>query len=287
MEAILDLLRRLPEDPFQEIEAPETMVLTPTELARAQQIKASAQARSDTLRRLSDFDYVQYALCTDNETLEEVLQRMEKMQAFRQEYSIQDTLEDAMDLLTQTQEKHPGYVLSIDYVPTSRNFLTVFNWSKLNMSGMRTHQDMRLLLVLLYYEAQCKLCQFSSMRTGTSIVTECMGTTEAQVDFRVTDKMLHEYYRWYPENNQEWYLLNAPTEVVHMFALWKRFLSPHRRESVQLNRQLSMLEGGQSIDVLYGGPTPEDASLHVQFMMKRFLELRYKNEREFSLPQSG
>lgn len=282
---VVALFRSL-QDPLSEVDAAVALTLSPEEVTKAREIKVAAQAWPNTLQPLSDFEYVQYALCTEGETMDKIMQRMEVMEAFRQEYSIQDTKEEGVELLSQLMQEHPEFVLSLDYVTCSKNFLTIFDLSKLIMARIRTQEQFRIFMGAMYYMVHCKQCQFTAIRVGSSVLCECMGTTAKNIDHGVFDKLLHELYRWYPKKQKEMFFLHTPSVVNVLCSLWKRFMTSNQKQSLWLNKEISGMEG-QSINTLYTMPTPERATRHVLSMTQRFLETRYRNEREFRLPVSS
>ena len=100
------------------------MHLSQTEVARAKAIKTAVEA-SQSLINLTDFEYAQYALTTGNETIEEVCERVSRMQAFRHQYRLEDTLAEGVVLVHQMTRQHPGVYLAVSLLRACQNYLLV------------------------------------------------------------------------------------------------------------------------------------------------------------------
>ena len=59
--------------------------------------------------------------------VEDALQRLQALQYFREEYNINDTPEEGVEIFSRFLEKHPGFVLSIDYEPMFGHFVIVYD----------------------------------------------------------------------------------------------------------------------------------------------------------------
>lgn len=261
-----------------------TMAVTVAEINRAWEIKVAAHSRGD-LRPLSDFAYVQYAICTPNEPMEVVLQRMAMMQAFREEFEIKDTIEDAMETLYQHTIDNDGFLIAFEYLRSSQNFLSVEVWAKLFPERVsRTPQTYRTWIAAMYYKFQAFSCQFRAIRTGPSQIGECLGTSMAancQLEF--FENYMHRFSRWYPRRQHEFFFLNSPACVNYVLSGIKKFINPQITKKILLGEQIAGFEG-RSIEDLYNTPTPELARQRVLQVIHQYLQLRFHNEQAFRLP---
>lgn len=260
-----------------------TMLLQPDEMSRAVEIKLAAAERPD-LKPLSDFEYVHYAICTSGESMEEVLYRMEMMQAFKEEYGIQDTVQQGIEMMDQlTRVDQPGFLVSMEYLPSSQNFLSVTAWCNLIPGRCKTDEQWRVFIGSMYYKYQAKFNQFLSIRNGSTSMVECMDTTmEKNCDIRFYERFMHELFRFYPVNPKEMFFINSNSGVNFVMGMWQKWMRPDMRSSVQLGHQIRGLEG-QRVDVLYKTPSEEVARQHMLTRVASFLNNRYQNERTFSL----
>lgn len=260
-----------------------TMLLQPDEMTRALEIKAAAANRPD-LKALSDFEYVHYAICTAGESMEEVMCRMEMMQAFRDEYGINDTVEQAIQMMDQlTRVDQPGFLVSLEYLPSSQNFLSVTAWSNLQPGRCQTDEQWRVFIGCMYYKYQAKFNQFLSIRNGSTSMVECMDTTmEKNFDIRFYERFMHELFRFYPVHPKEMFFINSNSGVNFVMGMWQKWMRPGLRSSVQLGHQIKGLEG-QRVDVLYKTPTEEIARQQLLSRVANFLTNRYRHEQTFRL----
>lgn len=264
---------------------PETMVLTQTEVNRALQIKDAVQSQSH-IKPLTDFEYVQYAMCCEqDETMDQIFHRMEMMQAFKEEYKIADTAEDGVDVIHQLNKEQPGFFLSIAYLPSTKNYLSVIDWAQLFPSRFKTWEQDRKFMGYLYYSCQAKSCQFQALREGSSIMVECMGVGTENFDSRFFSRMQHELLLWLPKLQKETFLLNSPSIANMAFALWRKFMRPDQKQALHMGHKIEGLEG-QRIAELYKIPTLEIAEQHLLLNVKIFLQHRYQMEQEFRLPNA-
>ncbi|CAB9515744.1 expressed unknown protein [Seminavis robusta] len=257
-----------------------TMLLTEEERNRALEIKAAVEA-DDRIRNLSDFEYVHYALTrkSPEETMESLTHRVYMMQCFREEYRIQDTFEEGLELIHQYTQQQPGLVIDVQLLASSYNYLSVEDFAKFNPRAVKTHEDYRIFTGGSFYMLQARQPNFAAIREGMPSMVECEGASFANFDSHVTERYQHEFFLHYPYKMKEVFLLNSPTVVNVFFALIKRFLSEETAKAFHLGHQVEGLEG-QRIDTFYNTPTRN--------MIRKVLEalqIRYKNQEEFSLAQ--
>ena len=260
----------------------ETMRVTHDEAARARAIQAAAEH----LKPLTDMGYAQYAIAASpDESISQIIHRMTVMQEFKDDYLIHDTVEEGVELMTQLTLRHPGLLLALEYLPSSRNYLTVADLVALDPQRIvRSKEDERVFLGGLYYACQCQAAQLEAIRNGTSCVVECMGLGPLNLDLPLLDKIVHKFYRWYPRLQKEQCFVNAPQgDISTLFGLYQRVLSKNQNETQTVVHTIPGLEGVR-IDALYKTPSEEEARRHVLKRVQQYLTLRYHNERKSRLP---
>jgi CRAL/TRIO domain len=257
-----------------------TMHLTQAEVDRARQIKAAVEAR-EGCRNLSDFEYVQYCLTSPHESIESTCQRVWVMQEFRNEYRIQETPEEGLELFHQFTLQQPGLIMSIDYLESTQNYMTVDDFACYFPSVLKTHEHFRVFFGAFYYLWNAMMPNFTAMRVGISTMTECMGASFDNFDIKVNDKFLHELFKPYPKKHKDGYWLNSPSMATMVVAFFKPYLPKETVEAFHLGHRIDGFEG--RLDELYKQPTPEVAR---QVMIHKFLcllRMRQARQDSFSL----
>ena len=177
------------------------MALSQVEITRAMDIKSTA-GQHPGLKALSDFEYAQYALCTTDESQEQVLWRMQAMQAFREEYHVHDTAEEGRRVIGQLTEQHPGFLLAILYLETDQSYISILDLESFVSSHMNNAAQFRTFIVALYYILQCNQNHFKAIRTGTSVMAECLGVDSDTFDGDFLTTTMQELYLPYPQRNK-------------------------------------------------------------------------------------
>ena len=94
-------LMSLAEDPLSE-----------AEVRWAQAIKAGVESHEEIIAHFTDFEYAVYAIATKGDT-DKAVENIIKMQAFREEYEINDTFQQAQELLWNFMLQQPGLLLCV------------------------------------------------------------------------------------------------------------------------------------------------------------------------------
>lgn len=272
-------------------EGNNTMKLTAAEIRRAWEIKRAvedgmgAEDLEHPVMPLKDFEYVQYALfCPHNDPIPNILHRISMVQACRREYGFINTVEQGLEILELGTQLLPGFLLAIEYLKTSENYMCVEDWSKLYPAVVRTDEQYRIFVGMYYYKLHCQEPQFTAIRNGTTSIVECTDMTlQENFDSTFTERVLHSFKRWYPNKRRETFCVNAPSIIPFWYGMTKKFLPGSHQETIKFGFQVPGMEG-QRIDPLYKMPTPE---LAIQKMLRNarcLLTLRYHNEKTFVLP---
>lgn len=270
------------------IDDARTMELTTAELQRAWRIKQAVE-RDDALRNLRDFDYVQFALAhpTDEAIvtpLETVLHHVAHMQAFRQEYQIQETLEEGMSSMDAMTRLQPDLFLGIQYLAPSGNCLGLTDWAGFAPGNIATTEQTRSFMKGFYYRLQCMSPTFWAIREGISSLIECDGASWDNTDANLQEKILTELYMNYPKRHKETFLVNSPSVVNVLYGMWKKYFSNNMKSTLHLGYQVPGMEG-RRIDVLFRTPTPELARQKMLANALHFLQVRYQHQQAYVLPR--
>lgn len=262
------------------------MVLTLAEKNRALRIKA-ALAEDDRIdRTLTDYELVQYALVTNNETMEQVCERVYRMQEFCRQYRIDESdnpVREGAILFHQMTVEHPGFNLAVEFLPVSQNYVSVLDFAAFNPQRVKSSEESwRVYFAGCFFLDQCLMPDISCIRNGISLMVECMDSTSANIDLGVLERQVVEFTAHYPMRSREIFFLNSHSVTNMACALWKRFLPVEMRKQFQLGQQIPGWEG-QRIDLLYNTPTPEEARERMLLRVVQLLHLRYQNQANFSL----
>ena len=235
------------------------MRITDEEREFALAIKRAVEDDED-LVRLTDLDYLQYALSTNSGDLDETLRKIRGLQVFRQEYQINDTLEQGIDLLHALLQQQPGMLLSVDKVRTSpkqpneedndqleidlhSHYLMVFDFAKINPRAMKLPSDKRDLLGALYYVHHATQTNPNAIRNGILFIAECDSMSWDNISLDFVGPIWAEMKNYYPVNLKEISWLRAATAATVMFNLAKPFLPLHVRQKVNLGCEFQAFDG--------------------------------------------
>ncbi len=258
------------------------MTLSRAEKARSLQIKAAVEADS-RLHSLTDFEYVQYALTCANEDLAQICERVYLMQAFKEEYQIVDEAVQGIHIFYELLQLLPGYMLAIEYLPSTRNYIKITDMAAIDPSRVKTHEQFRVFLGGLFYTFRCLNPTFEAMRTGISSMLECQGASLEQFNYAFVEKAAVELLHAYPKNVKEVFFLNSSTVANLVYACIKRFLPQRIQKVFKLGHKTDGMHEGDRLDSLYLTPTPEHAQERMVRQVLNLLALRYQNQQDFSL----
>lgn len=263
------------------------MGLTDEEREWALSIKEIADSSPDLRRHpLSDMMIAQIALVSLEEgeegDREKARERIENLQAVRDNYEIVDTLETGKDIVRRVVlDLLPGFVLSFYLHPSHASYVLVTDLTSFDMSIFDDPDKLLLWLKACYYITHCQNPDLSAVRNGIIYLQECQG------------------YYWkgmsmfQPRGVQEWSdlvagypahfrcIMNFHTGLfLNLLAsAGKRLLPPRIAPKIVLG---CISEHG-TLDKLYLQPSLEVANQRLMQKLDQALELRYGNEASFSL----
>ena len=205
------------------------------------------------------------------------------MQAFREKYHVHDTAEEGRRVIGRLTEEHPGFLLAIIYLEADQSYISILDLEAFVSSHMNNAEQFRTFIVALYYILQYNQNHFRAIRTGTSVMAECLGVDSDTFDGDFLTTTMQELYLPYPQRNKDIYLLNCPGVINAFLALWKRHLPANIKKALRVGCQIRGLEGFK-IDLFYKLPTPEIVRLTLLTEASKLLETRYDYRSRFRLP---
>ncbi|CAB9520671.1 expressed unknown protein [Seminavis robusta] len=263
------------------------MQLTDQEREWALAIKQAMAEEEEILESaISDMEIAAFAI-VDRDDIERSLERAICMQAFRMMYNINDNVDEAIDILRKNNIHHPGCILSIDECPNDDGngaHVMVADMAKFNpQSVMDDPKGYRILLGGFYYQILATQPDIQSIRDGFRQVIECDGVSWSNISFQLESKKWHELLCFVPMLRKEIKVLRQPSVLACLHS----FLRPVMKKSMSDKYTYGLaeldIEYPERIDNFYLQPTPEAALEGMLDRIRRFLTVRYKNERSFRL----
>jgi len=120
----------------------------------------------EVLDRLSDMEVVQYAMMEPN-NFKGALGRMRKMDVFRRQYQIQDTVEHGVACIQAFLEQQPGFSINLDQCARHKHYVHVMDFAKFD--PRRVHLESESLFewsLLFCLGAQSQFIGGSKWRLG-------------------------------------------------------------------------------------------------------------------------
>ena len=275
---------------------PNNTVTTP-ELERSRKLQEAAECHKKLLAlqqrqrltghkvtKLHPYDFAQQAIVAPSEdTVDDIADRLYKLQCFRDEYRIQDTVEEGVSLIHQLMEIMPGYLLSVDFAPRYGSYIFVWDFAAFHPARLKDQSNLRVFLGALYYICQCLSTNLKAVRSGVVFITECQGMSSHNWDMHLEQKMLAELFCHYPFKYKECLWLNTPTIANIAYALMKPLVRRDFLASWRLGCKLDGFEG--RIDSLFKMPTQAIAQEQLLKRVEGFLTERARNVRNFELSE--
>jgi len=282
------------------------MILTDEERSWASEIKAALRERSADLEievdRISDMNIAQIAIVKyrlqpnnnnnndendddendDDKRMAEVVDIAYKLQCFRDQYRILDTVEDGVASVAAFMDQQEGFLLDVSYLPS----LGAFNWSCdyacVNPGALKMPADWRTFQAGCYYQMLAASMDFRSIRKGLMTLSECDGMDFHNFDMRVFEQLCNEFWDFFPLNYKETVWLNTPLVANICYSVVKKVISKEMADSWRVGEKLQEYDG--RLDALFNVPNREQARRNLLERMGTYLASRYQNERIFSLP---
>ncbi|CAB9511533.1 expressed unknown protein [Seminavis robusta] len=274
------MMKKTEEDPIPrvigDIDDPRRMMLTREELEWALEVKELIE-NTPELDNLPDMMYAQIAIITKGNH-EDAFRRAWLLQEFRKEYNILDTFEEGLQMVTKLVEILPLMLLSFSFSPSEGTFVVVNDMCKLNTTVLNTPRRVRMWMASSYYIHSALSADVASIRRGCIAVVECEGMdwTKKQ-DFKLLQAMFSQLLTVYPFTG-EFRGFHTGTIFNIMASTLRRILPRHLKSMVQTGHTC---EG--RLDTFYLVPDVLSANQRLISRVTSALQMRYENERTFSL----
>ncbi|CAB9526068.1 expressed unknown protein [Seminavis robusta] len=242
--------------------------------------KAKQEEGEDELIELTDFEYCQYALVTKGD-VEDALERIEKMQAFREEYQIHDTAEEGMEILRAFTIQQPWFMVSVDYNPTNGHFIAVYDYAKLKPAAVDYPEDWRIWLGGLYYLFQICQSNLVACREGLVHIAECEGMWYNNFSMDFMSRNWYHLMGHYPLINKECSWLHTPLVGNIQHAFYKSMMGS-TADVIRVGCHFSGYDG--RIDQMFKMPSEDIAEFRLMGRYLDYLDVRYHHQSVFRLP---
>lgn len=267
----------------------DAMRITEEERQWALSIKQAAN-ETDELQPLSDFGYVELAMLTRGNT-QEALHRMGGLQAFRTEYGINNSPEQGVQCLERTMHLLPGFVLHLDNCPNTNDGILVWDASvcypetilSISHEGGGADYNWRNYVVAMYYMYYSCQPTLVSIRDGLTLMMDCGQVSWANVSMDFERRMHEELRAFYPLKWKRIMAYNTAVIANIGWSLFKQFMSPHMRESLQLGCQVTGLDSDTRLRDIFLQPSLEGSRQNILERVRHLIALRNENAGNFAL----
>lgn len=264
--------------PIMSQHSPLRMALSPRHHELALAYKRAAREVPE-LDELPDFWYAQLAVvCEGDRTLGDGLDRLMKLQQFRQEYGITNSLADGRKCMKEYLDLFPGYLMSCDFMNSKGAYTLVLDLCQFDAQALK--RDPLVFLKGSYYLEQIGSCDLEAIRKGVIVLLECDGYNWTEhMGIKVLDQIWTELWGVYPMNIYQLKHFHTGLFVNMVGSISKRFVPANMRRKFQFGCKS---EGGR-LDTLFNQPSLEVARERLWSRLEHCLTKRYENERTFTL----
>lgn len=293
-----------------------TMLITPAERAWALEIKAAVEdptsnSDNDELEAMCDFDYAQYAIITKG-NLQEALRRITTIQAFRKNYKITNTVDQAVFYINALMDQQPGFVLNLNVdltrqesvncydvgcfhpkvamgITTSTNNSTTRNTrtSSEDQTTIIPYDNWQVCLGGVYYLKYSCQPTMSVIRNGFMELIDFGDYEWENFSLEAQERLFGELLSDYPMFEKHLLAYNTGYIANIAFGLAKSILPETMRNSIHLGCQIIEPEESRSptrrLRDFYLQPTPEVAQKNLLERARLLVALRLHNEQVFRL----
>ncbi|CAB9530842.1 expressed unknown protein [Seminavis robusta] len=270
-----------PQGPPFRMDDPERMPLTTQLHQWAQNIKEAVKAHDD-VNLISDFMCAHLAIYFQGDT-EAAVENALRLQEFRQDNDILDTLNDSRRAVAKLIKLFPEVYLSYSFNPDDGNYSFAFDMTKISMEKMTRTEMFTTCNAGEYYMHHAMSVDFELIRKGGIIVCECDGYDWTQhLDIHMIQKLRLEIAWTYPLQYQAQKHYNGGVMFNVVLSMLKKMLPTKIGSKFETGFQF---EG--RLDSIYMVPTVEAANQRLLQSLDIALQRRYELEKSFSLgPQT-
>ncbi|CAB9505140.1 expressed unknown protein [Seminavis robusta] len=259
-----------------------SMVLTNQERQWARTIKAAIESCPD-LDKLSDFEYCQIAII-DRDDVGAAVDRAIALQGFRQEYDIQNTLEDALVALRNHVLLMPQFILDFPYNRSTGGYALIADMRRCDLQTLGTEKGWKMHAAGLYYMLHAMGPEFHSIRTGITYVFECdRFSLASNMDFMIAKKACSEVYSVYPFTADKMNFFHTGL-FSNMLISSCRSVLP---KSMASKFHVGCIFPAGRLDCFYNMPDPQTAMERTILQMQESVRRRYAMHDSFKLDSNN
>lgn len=191
------------------------MSATAEELQWAREIKTAATAE-EGLEARSDFEYLHHAIVAKG-NVKKALKRIERLQAFREQYDLKGFEEDEPGkLLRACNDMFPAFLgaIGVDDGGRAVQFCEYKNFDPKALKGEKEWRDM---MGSFYYMFQAMNAYPDAIRKGIVFACLCKGMGWKNFSLEVEKRAAEFYQDAYPVRMKHIYLIEAPM-IVSLFS---------------------------------------------------------------------
>jgi len=254
------------------------MTLSDQERQQAKAIQAAAREdEALALEKIPPMWFAHVALI-DGDDVEVALNRLRHFQLLREEYQLQDTLEEGMEIMRAFFTKQPNAILNVSYNAIDRNYVYIYDQKGFDLHILKSPEDWRVAVGYCYYLFQAMSPDFFAIRQGCVFIGECEGYNRKMVHLTGLRKFWEEVFGIYPMRIREVKCFHSGVVANLLLSMIKPFFPKYLRKRINLGCQFP-----GRLDTYYSIPTREIAVQKTLADIESFLWRRYANERDFVL----
>lgn len=152
---------------------PGRMKLTREEHQLALAIR-EAIAAAPEVDPVSDMMCAQLAMI-EGENIQAAVERAEQLQAFREEYGVQDTAEDGIRSFSRLNTLFPCFHLCLSYNHDGGNYVMIYDMTKFDLRLLKSDEQINAWLGGSYYSQAAMFPDLEAIRRGAILINELEG----------------------------------------------------------------------------------------------------------------
>lgn len=262
-----------------------SMELTEEEREWAQNIKDAIEEEGTGNLDVppNDYWYAQLAL-VDKDNVAAALDRVFKLQQFRQDYDILDTVTQGQQVVEAYMELWPEFYLYLNHNGSVGHhyFTIVFDFTKFHKSVLQEKpQAYKIWFQAIYYINQALCSDLEATRQGTVFLLECQGFDwKKNFGLDVMRPYWSDIAGVYPLNHKMIKYYHTGVFLNTLVSMAKKFMPVAAQDKFQVG---CVCDLGQTLSQLYLTPNVQEADQRFRERFRVGLEKRYVNEASFQL----
>jgi hypothetical protein len=268
-----DLIRVLGKDD------PDRMLLTETEHNLALKIKTRVE-HTPEVDHHSDYIYALLAITcrgrSEEDLIEDAVQRCLGLQEFRIEYKIADTYDEGSRLYQEVFNLFPEVYLSFSFSEREGTYIYVKDNSKFDPKVFTSAELADNWLRAMYYFFAVFFPDLESARRGVICFIECKGMGLRSDVLNHHTALYSQLVSAYPVNGQVRHF-NTGAMMNVFVSILRKLLPKHLKDRFQVGFQFDQMSE------TFLSPTVEIANQRMIARMRETLKRRLHNEKTFSL----